>query len=657
MKKGASDLVFRKFLTSVSVAAICSGCSLLFHADASQCTTNAECAAHGFAGYTCQVETGTCVANTVSTDAGMQSGPDSSMAMEASVGSSDASQVMEAAADTAPPPPANYCTSSNDCPGSIQHPEAYCDLDTNTCIQLTTDECPYVSPDDNPDYYQSSTVQPIFIGAFATIPTQNILLHPSTLNYNLALDEFETQGGIPVGSGGAYRYPVAVICNDDTTDPTSAVNHLISDVHVSAIIAALPSTEIKTAFAAANLTSDASAPSVFFMNPFGADTSITPPALQTNGLLWHMLGEPSDTAAAYTTFFPYVERYVRNTPTIGNGAADAGSRPLRVATFTAQATDLLDLQAAVNPVLTWNGGQTIAQNLQAGNFLDVEFPTSTLNGATVTSADVSSAVTALTNFQPDIVISFASEEFITLIQTLEEATGSGSAPPHPFYLLGPYNVDSTDVLTSWIGLSGGFVSDGKRARMAGIAFASTPNSDVLNSYNQRFINKYPGDQLFLNAENYYDAVYFTVYSLVGAGPNLTGANIGTGMTELVTPAGDPRNVGPTDIPNVIADLEAVHTTTVALTGTLGPPDFNLKTGARVSQGDVYCFNKYPLDAGAMAYQPYYAFDELRLVPTGGTATLSTGAPDTYQDGGPIMGLDGGAPPLEGTFDCYGGMFP
>jgi hypothetical protein len=586
-----------------------------------------------------------------SMDGSMQSGPDSSTSMEASVGVIDAAQVPEAGPEAAPPPPANYCTSASDCLGTAEHSEVYCDLDINQCIQLTTDDCPYVSPQDLPAFYQNAAIQPIVIGAFATIPTQGITTHPSTLNYDLALGEFETQGGIQVG--GQLRYPVAVVCND-TADPVSVVSHLVNDVHVEAIIAALPSTGIKTAFAAANL--NASTPPIFFMNPFGADTSITPPALTTNGLLWHMLGEPSDTAAAYAAFFPYVERYVRNSTTIGNGAPDAGSRPIRVATFTAQATDLLDLQAAVDSVLTWNGGQTITQNMQTGNFLDVEFPKSTLNGDTIASADVSTAVTALTAFQPDIVISFASEEFITLIQTLEEPTGSGT-PPHPFYLLGPYNVDSTDVLTSWIGLNGGFAGDAKRARTAGVAFASTPNSSVLSGYNQRFLNAYgTGDEPFLNAENYYDAMYFTVYSLVGAGPNVTGTNIGTGMTKLITPAGDPQNVGPTDIPNVEADLEAVKTTTVALTGTLGPPDFNLNTGARVSQGDVYCFNKYLPDAAA-PYQPYYDFDALRLVPTGGTATLPNGASDTYPDGGPIMGLDGGAPPLEGTFDCYSGMFP
>jgi hypothetical protein len=581
--------------------------------------------------------------------------------MEASVTPGDASPAMEAAApDTGAPPPANFCTSAADCTGSSTHPEVTCDLDLNQCIQLTTDDCPYVSPGDNAAYYQgSSTIQPIFIGAFATIPsTGGILSHPSTLNYDLALQEFETAGGVPAGAGQGYRYPVAVVCNDDTADPTSIVNHLVNDVHVSAIIAALPSTGIKTAFAAADLTpSNPNAPSVFFMNPFGADTSITPPALQTNGLLWHMLGEPSDTAAAYAAFFPYVERYVRNTPTIGNGGPDAGARPLRVATFTAQATDLLDLAAAVEPLLTWNGGQTIAQNMQSGNYLDVELSTSTLNGADLdTQIDVTAAVQALTTFQPDIVISFSSEEFIKLIQTLEAQAGN---PPHPFYLLGPYNTDSTDVLTSWIGLNGGFAGDAKRARMAGIAFASTPNSDVLNSYNLRFLGKYPTDQAFLGAENYYDAMYYTVYSLVGAGrsANLMGTSVATGMTRLISPLGDPQSVGPTDIPNVIGDLLQLNTKTVGLTGTLGPPDFNLTTGARVSQGDVYCFNKYPPDAGSVAFNPYYDFDDLRLVPSGTTATLPNGSPDDFPDGGTITGLDGGAAPLEGTFDCYGGMFP
>lgn len=660
MRKRASDLVFRKFLTSVSAAAVCSGCSLLFHADASQCATNSDCASHGLLNHVCQA--GTCVASTVDMDASMQN-PDSSMSSMDSGGSNDSAQAIEAAPDTAtPPPPANYCNTTTDCHGVSPHPEVACDVDRHQCIQLTTDECSYVAPQNWQTNLSTSGLNPIFIGAFATIPPNGPLNHPSYLNYSLALQEFANAGGIPAGGGNAPRLPIAVVC-DDTQDPNVIMNHLVNDVHVPAVIAALSSTILHNTFSNTNLSqSDAGAPSVFFINPFGSNTTLVPPSLETNELLWSMLGSPADLAPAYAAFFPYIERYVRNPPSVDGmgqtiGNVDGGAaRPLRVAAFTATSSqDLLDLQAAVRPVLTWNG-RTYQQNLSDGNYLDVEIKDSTLSGADLNSViipELPAAVNQLIHFQPDIVVSFASEEFIRLMETYEASSGSN----HPFYLLGVYNTDSTDVLTSWIGSSGTFSTDFKRSRMAGIAFASAANNSVLQDYDTTFLATYgQNDSQFLGAENYYDATYFTVYSLAGAGhlPEAIGANLVQGMARLVNPPGfgDARIVGQRDIPNVIVDLQAAGNKAISLTGTLGAPDFSLTTGSRVSPGDVYCFNKYP-QGSAQQFAPYFAFDELRLV----SGLPADAGALTLPDGGPLTGIDGGAPSLYGSFDCYSGMFP
>jgi hypothetical protein len=589
---------------------------------------------------------------TTGMDGSMPSMPDSSIADAGS--SPDVVTVVDAGIDTGVDSGSNYCTQQSDCVAtSSVHPEVACDVDRNQCVQLTTDECANIAPQNI--LQNLGGLNPIFIGAFATIPSNGPLNHPSYLNYNLALTEFANAHGIPAGGGQANRIPVAVVC-DDTADTTTVMNHLVNDVHVPAVIAALSSSSLQGVFQVTDLQNDSA---VFFMNPFGSDTSLTPPVLQTGLLLWSMLGSPSDTASAYAAFFPYVERYVRNSLI---GTPDGGaSRPLRVAAFTATSSqDLLDLQSSVRPLLTWNDGETYQNN---PNYLDVTIPYSTLDGYALTptiAQSLTGVVNQLAAFQPDIVISFASEEFILLMQTLEAQSVTTTSPdggmvqnpiPHPFYLLGPYNSDSTTIF-NWIGTNQGNASEARRTRLAGINFASTA-SQVLQDYIIDFNSSYPGDSQFQGAENYYDATYFTVYALAGAGhvPEVAGSQLITPMERLVNPPGigDARNVGPTDIPNVLADLLKPGNSAISLTGTDGPPNFSTNTGARVSQGDVYCFDKTALTS-ASPNAPYYGFDELRLLPDGGVAP-------PLPDGGPLTGIDGGAPTLYGTFDCYNGMFP
>jgi hypothetical protein len=496
---------------------------------------------------------------------------------------------------------------------SAPHPEVACDVDTQTCIQLTTDDCPFVIG----DYKATSGINPIFVGAFAQFPSGQPLNDVSYLNYALAQADFRTAGGIPAGSGSALRMPVFVACNNqgDITSITRALTHLTDDVHAPAVIAALTSSVLREAFSNVNLPASNAATSkkLFFMNPYGADSTLT--SLPTGGLLWHILGQPSDLAAAYGAAFPRVEAYVRT-------LAGLGSNPMKVATVTPNSTLPHDLNTAVNPVLAWTGGPATAGN---SNYLNVELSASVLDGVAVSAVDVSAAVAQLVSFHPDVVISYGCDEVINLIETLEIPTASNPAPPHPFYLLGPYNAGASP-MTTWIGSS-----ESKRTRVAGVNFATTQNSPVLGAYQAHFSQTYPNAPN--QGDNYYDAAYFAIYALVAAGrvPNLTGDKLANGMPNLVYSAGPPLNIGPSYIGGVLSALSSLGTTGIALTDTIGPPQFNNRTGARITPGDIYCINRNQNDAGDHA--PFYAYDALRLAAAG----------------------DSGSQTLEGTFPCYAGF--
>jgi hypothetical protein len=589
----------------LAAVALSGGCSLLLHADATQCTSKTDCTARG-PQFVCG-SAGICVALTVAeagpdatAEAGRDTGTDGDTGGGGDVVAVDAG-----------------CSSVADCPpGPTTHPEVACDVRTRSCVQLTTDECPFVLPTD----YASQSAPPLLVGAFATLPPSGSMTHPSYLNYKLALSEFDIAKGIPAGPGGSadpwggLRTPVAVICNVEADVPTSM--HHLEDLQVPGLVASFDSGTLKTMF-----TTEALPNSIFVVNAFGANTQLT--TLSTNQLLWHMLGQPSDYATAYQAFFPRMEKYVRNLP-----ALNVGSSPIKLAIVTANAIDTQDLYDAATKVIQWNG-MTFAQNVTAGNVL-TETIDSVLNGKTPPQIDASKVLMDFGTFKPNVVVSFAATEFVTNVLTVYETdlqpSGMYPSNPKPFYLVGPYNMDSLNLL-QWIGNTNGAIPEGKRLRVAGIGVASAKDPTQLNAYQSRFLAA-GNPSSALGSENYYDAMYFLVYSVVGAGhvANLGGNNLAMGMQRLLGP-GPTYNVGPADMGAIFGALGNPNST-ITLDGALGPPTFTIATGARVGEGSVYCIQRN----NDTAMTPGFDYDVLRLNGVN----------------------DAGAPSLSGNFSCYSG---
>jgi len=109
---------------------------------------------------------------------------------------------------------------------------------------------------------------------------------------------------------------------------------------------------------------------------------------------------------------------------------------------------------------------------------------------------------------------------------------------------------------------------------------------LYNAYLSRIDATYEEAFDFTGTENFYDAIYFVFYATAAAGnvPTLDGSRIANGMFQLLE--GDEISVGPTDIPNALNTLEIEGS--IELFGALGPPDFDMATGARRIPGSVYC---------------------------------------------------------------------
>jgi hypothetical protein len=593
---------FGPSLASLTCAAalLSGGCSVLFHADADQCVSNTDCTVRGtaFASHICVA--GTCIVDN-KPDAGKDGGGGSDASMEAGPMVVDSGSDVE----VGPPP----CKTNSDCIPDPQHGEVACDRSTGACLQLTTDECPLViGRFDNP------SAPPIFIGAFAELPPSGLMSHPSYINYAMAIGEFSD--GIPgtnpsTGLPG-LRTPCAVICNG-SADSHVAMTHLLNEVHVPGVVAALDALTLKTL-----LSNDAYPTSTFVINPFGADSQLTsvPNTAFNASLFWHMLGQPGDVAPAYLAFFPHFESYVR--------AKQSLTAPMRVAVVTGNATVTSDLRAEVEKNLVYNG-MSVTDNANASPPLYLNVPIeSVLNNVDPSLIQYTAAVNALIAFKPNLIVSFAGPEFATLLQRVELQWQVSASNPSPYYLIGPYNQGSQGI-SSWIGLTSNTGSESRRTRVAGIGVASAVDTHVLDVYERNF----PGPQDALGQENYYDSMYFAVYSLMAAGSGVvspTGPSMAQGMLRLLS--GLSKDMGHNSDMGDIESVLSTATASVSLFGTLGPPVFTLAKGTRIGAGSVYCVTR-----GADNQSPVYAYDVQRVSGT----------------------TDAGAPGLTGNFSCYSGL--
>ncbi|HTQ44911.1 MAG TPA: hypothetical protein VMI75_19260, partial [Polyangiaceae bacterium] len=218
-------------------------------------------------------------------------------------------------------------------------------------------------------------------------------------------------------------------------------------------------------------------------------------------------------------------------------------------------------------------------------------------------------------------------EFDQLIQYIE--FGNTDSTYLPFYLVGPYNVGDNVLLTT---VQQSIVSNNKR--IAGVAIASVDPvyAPILQAYRSRFDGAYssapPGSD---QEENYYDAMYFAIYSLLYAGQLPTGPHAATGMQHLIDLTSmRPYSVGPGDQGAIYGILGL--RSTLQLNGTLGAPNFDSVTGARHGAGDIYCFQHADAGTGYV-----FDYDVMRLVNADGSSPADGGSPYT------------------GSFACFSGI--
>lgn len=579
------------FFSAISILTVgFGGCSFLRDLNAEQCQVDDDCTKFG--NYQCSSQK-VCVARVVDTAGASNGGSDSgtsghsgSNALGGEGGSPDTVE----------------CTTNAECIDAHEGQPYICQH--NSCVSLTLEEhCPYViaGPDTAPTEYLTKPGKPIIFGAYVPIDVSMPENHPYTLNYRFALNEF--MDGTLGGVGTPARPFVMVLCQSTNPDLKASVSHLVDTLEVPAILATLSSSQLKTVFDDVSTRER----KVFLLGPFEADAALA--AADDGGRMWHMLGPATDLIPTYGPLLNLVEKYVHKVQAI------PAATKLKVAVVHTDLTYSSDMANALPSEVSVNGSLL---NSKANQPYYTPYEVK-VDG--VKDIDYSAVLPKLTPVgSANIVISLGGAEFIDPI--LKKMQAERTEDSTPFYVLSPRNAFDQTLTNGDLFVTANYLD----LYMAGVNYASVEDSSLYDQYLSAIQTEYPGQMGLESRENLYDAAYFMMYALAAAsftGDDFDGDDVVNGMKALVDPNGEPATVGPGQkgvnmFARVLSFLK--NNGKVALTGTLGPPNFNPLTGARKSPGSVWCVTK----PGVVS------FDKLRLV-DGSPPTLKQAEGDSFCD--------------------------
>ncbi|HVH46777.1 MAG TPA: hypothetical protein VM925_30755 [Labilithrix sp.] len=575
-------------------ALVCGACSLFVVGDLSteQCTTNADCRRFG-AAYTCSA--GTCIS---------PSAPDGATA--------DGN-----AADAAP-----ACQSNAQCIDENFGEPYICDKTAGSttlgkCLSIKQEGCQFVYPEE--ELRDENTV-PVIFGAFMPLVNESAPMSaPIALAYKLALKEIQTAGGLSGGAGSKRKTMAAIFCDSGPENVKKGVQHLTRTLHVPAVISLFSQTDMTTLF-----QDDLGPTGTFTLNP--QDTTEALKVIDAQQLLWHLLGTPQDVALAYRPLVAKAETYVRSKNSIPGGT------PTRVAivstdtpTETAIAGLIREPFTAPGRGIQFNGKDWDGNGVDA-RFLKIASREETPN--TTYGADID----AIADFGPDIVILLTSSHelapFVGAVNVNNDslyepgldakikakAVDAGGPARLPVYLLGPRNARSGEFL-AYLKSEHTEPSTQKYQRFLGLQYAGAadkPNpQSQYQQYLKRAADENPTPAALLAArstENYYDAIYWLAYGLYAAGPGapVNGASFAQGVRKLL--AGPEIYPGPTtEITKSFLAISASATGTTFM-GALGKPSFDTASGAQLSVGAVYCYEKDIVDGQFKPKYDTYRYD-------------------------------------------------
>jgi hypothetical protein len=450
------------------------------------------------------------------------------------------------------------CQTNKDCIEANHGNPAICRA--SSCISLTHDECRVVYEEES----LKTSDDVILIGAFAPLTIDQVERDTVLQSYHLALDDIMsyTKGAVGYGQNSPDRPFVIVACQSDFTDRVSeSFDFLAKTLKVPVIITNQTSADLEDQVS--RLIREGAKP--MFISPRSSDPNLT--AMNDEGLLWHMLGSPVELAPAYKKLIEFQASRV-------TGGEERILTIVNDVSAMEQIADIIEKTLKVN-------GQSVTDASALGTYRRVS----------IESLDTSKIVPAITAMRPNVIVFLAGPEVIQ--PGIIETEGSWQAyglKEAPLYVLSHHLFNMEDLSVNL------FRYSGSESRIYGVSFAGAKDPTLYNRYLSALKAKFY-DAYMPGFENFYDAAHFAMLSVIGEARNVAtqdikGSSVVNGFKRLIDKNGTKFELTPEILPNLATNiLEADSEATVYLTGTLGEPDFDLKTGVRRGSAAIWCVDR------------------------------------------------------------------
>ncbi|MES1177937.1 MAG: ABC transporter substrate-binding protein [Myxococcales bacterium] len=452
-------------------------------------------------------------------------------------------------------------------PGAcIQKPYAH-------CVKLVSDDCQTITGDYTND-------RAIFIGSLfqttGSTAATNINRQQAAA---LGVEQINKPiGGIPSGPTSANARPLVMVSCDAFTNVIRAATHLVSDLHVPAIVG--PNTSQDTLDVSTKVTVDGG---TVVMSPSGVASSIA--NLSDNDLTWLMV--PSDVQRA-----PLMIDQINELEADVNGGDTSKVVKLGVV-YRDDALGQGSRDALSG--LTLNGKPlNVAPN--QGNAVQID----PYNGADANQDKIVTKYTTV--FRPDIIVLAGTAEAITKIMVPIEtawATANPSLPP-PQYLV----IDSTKGPELLAAVTG---KDSLRTRVRGTGITSGPPitgapaentpADTFLKFQLDYSARYNGASATTAGMGpAHDAAYAIGLALAATRTQeVSGASVAQGLRKL---AGGPTTLEVT-APNVLSAMQKLGAgEKISAVGSFGMLDWDANGAVKGGTLEIWCI-------GSAASKPVY----------------------------------------------------
>jgi ABC-type branched-subunit amino acid transport system substrate-binding protein len=276
------------------------------------------------------------------------------------------------------------------------------------CVPLLSEDCNGITG----NYLDDSA---IIVGSlFSTKGPTAATNIPRQQSATLAVEQINAAGGIPSGSTSANGRPMVMVSCDESTNLVRAATHLVSDLHVPAIVG--PNTSQDTLDVSTQVTV---AGGTVVISPTGVASSIA--SLSDNDLTWVMVPSDVQRAPLMIGQIGVLESTLR---------VARMKSPLKLGVIFRNDALGIGTRTSLND-LVFNG-KSLADPINLNNNVQID-------GYAATDTTEQPIVTKYVNFAPDIVVLAGTAEAITQVMVPLEA--QWTAPDRPSYVL----IDSVKV--------------------------------------------------------------------------------------------------------------------------------------------------------------------------------------------------------------------